>query len=89
MVNYAWAAWDEPSAPPAYAFTPLPVAVTAVEGLKQLDYFLYQSADDERQWRRDGIGELALGLPRTPQTVQLESTTLRAAMIGSRPPGVG
>jgi hypothetical protein len=57
-VNYEIAAWDDDSPQPPYTFTPLPITITAVEGLKQCAYFIYQSADEEGLWERDGLGDV-------------------------------
>ena len=35
-----------------------PITITAVEGLKQCAYFIYQSADEEGLWERDGLGDV-------------------------------
>lgn len=56
--NYEWA--GDPAEPPKpqYRFEPLPIVVTATEGLKHLFYYRYQTEDDEGRWRRDGVGTL-------------------------------
>lgn len=47
-LNWAAAAHgEEDGVVPPYAFAPLPVGVTAGEGLKQIAFFVYQSADDD------------------------------------------
>ncbi|MEA2972915.1 MAG: hypothetical protein QOG82_1373 [Actinomycetota bacterium] len=47
-LNWAAAAHlDEDGEMPAYTFEPLPVGVTAGEGLKQVAFFVYQSADED------------------------------------------
>lgn len=35
-----------------------PITITAVEGLKQCAYFIYQPADEEGLWERDGLGDV-------------------------------
>ena len=61
-VNYEIAAWDDDLPQPAYTFTPLPITITAVEGLKQCAYFIYQSAGEEGLWERDGLGDVLVRL---------------------------
>jgi len=47
-LNWAAAAHgDEEGVMPPYTFDPLPVGVTAGEGLKQVAFFVYQSADED------------------------------------------
>jgi len=47
-LNWAAAAYgDEVGVMPPYTFDPLPVGVTAGEGLKQVAFFVYQSADED------------------------------------------
>ena len=38
-----------------YVFAPLDVEVSAVEGLKQIDHYLYQTKDEDGAWRRGGV----------------------------------
>lgn len=42
---------------PEYRFEPLPITVTAVEGVKQCEFYRYQTENDG-DWTRDGVGKL-------------------------------
>lgn len=57
--------------PRDYAFAPLNLDVSAVEGLKQIGHYIYQTADPEDRWRADGVGRFL--------------DTLRAALITALP----
>lgn len=57
-VNYEAAASEGDDPPPDCNFAEVPVGVSAVEGLKQIQFFIYQSADDEGRWNRDGLKSL-------------------------------
>src|SRR4051794_5142928 len=59
--NWEAAAGDEGGTVPEYRFTPPGVRLTALEGLRLLSYFAYQSADDENRWRRGGLGAVIDG----------------------------
>jgi hypothetical protein len=55
---------------PEYRFEPLPVTITAVEGVKQCEFYRYQTETDG-DWTRDGVGKLL--------------RTLRARLISAMP----
>ncbi len=59
-LNWAAAAYgEEDGVMPPHTFDPLPVGVTAGEGLKQIAFFVYQSADKDdeaSQWVRLLLG---------------------------------
>jgi hypothetical protein len=42
--------WDDEPPPAAYIFEPIPCPVTAVEGLKAISCYGYQTADDRHRW---------------------------------------
>jgi hypothetical protein len=50
------AAGDPEDKPRAYEYEPLSLELSAVEGLKQVSHYLYQTADDEGAWRRGTVG---------------------------------
>lgn len=56
--NYERAGSGAAQPRPAYDFTPLPVTVTAIEGVKQCEYYAYQTATDDKRWQRGGLGKL-------------------------------
>lgn len=53
--NYQAAAAPEDGPCPEYKFAPLPVTVTAIEGVKHCDYYKYQTAI-EPEWEGAGVG---------------------------------
>ena len=55
--NYRMAGRSE-DGPRDYSYSPLAVEVSAIEGLKQIEHYVYQTADSEGAWRRDGVGQL-------------------------------
>lgn len=55
---------------PDYRFEPLPVTVTAVEGVKHCEFYRYQTENDG-DWTREGVGKLL--------------RTLRAKLISAMP----
>jgi hypothetical protein len=55
---------------PEYRFEPLPVTITAVEGVKHCEFYRYQTENDG-DWTRDGVGKLL--------------RTLRAKLISAMP----
>lgn len=56
--NYERAGHQAEEPRPVYEFTPLPITVTAIEGVKQCEYYVYQTATDGKRWQRDGLGKL-------------------------------
>lgn len=50
------AAGDPEDKPRAYEYESLSLELSAVEGLKQVSHYLYQTADDEGAWRRGTVG---------------------------------
>lgn len=46
---------------PEYRFQPLPITITAVEGVKQCEFYRYQTENDG-DWTRDGVGALLRAL---------------------------
>lgn len=42
---------------PGYRFEPLPITITAAEGIKQCEFYRYQTETDG-DWARDGVGRL-------------------------------
>jgi hypothetical protein len=93
--NWEASARAEDGPVPEYRFTPPGVRLTALEGLRLLTYYAYQSADDENRWRRGGLGAVVDGtmqslitvlpgmaqLPWTPSPTR--STTPRSATASS------
>lgn len=55
--NYRTAGRSE-DVPREYSYSPLAVEVSAIEGLKQIEHYVYQTADAEGAWRRNGVGEI-------------------------------
>ncbi|WP_421742330.1 hypothetical protein [Cellulomonas sp.] len=56
--NWEIAADDEAGPMPEYRFRPPGVRLTALEGLRLLAYYTYQSDDDDHRWRRGGLGAI-------------------------------
>jgi hypothetical protein len=67
----AEAAGHPEDGPRDYAFAPLNLDVSAVEGLKQIDHYVYQTADFEGRWRAGEEGQFL--------------DTLRVALIAALP----
>lgn len=55
--NYEAAADPEIDGPlPSYTFAPLPITITATEGLRHIQCYHYQTATDEPSWTWGGVG---------------------------------
>lgn len=58
-LNFEAAAYEgEDEPPPLYEFTPIPVGVTAVEGLKQIAFYEYQTKDEDGRWEASPVPEV-------------------------------
>lgn len=58
-LNRSAAAYEDEDGPvPAYAFTPLPCGITAAEGVKQIDFYRYQSRAEDGPWTTSAVPEL-------------------------------
>ncbi len=85
--------FDEPR--PVYHFTPLPIAVTAIEGVKQCDYYAYQTADRRHAVAARRVGEAPRGAARaaTSRSAGVRGRAAGLDRIGSatagRPAGSG
>jgi hypothetical protein len=62
-LNYEVPAYEDEDPPrPEYHFAPLPITITAIEGLKQCAYYEYQTATDDEVWEESEVAELLHGL---------------------------
>lgn len=60
--NYDAAAYPENGTVPSYTFEPLPITVSAIEGVKQCGFYRYQVGDEDIEGWESGAGVVLLEL---------------------------